>query len=77
MIIPREIEQEWHEYNDLKGAGLKKKANKLLISIVKKIENQGLLKYKDFLYELCEDGLSGDYTKKFSILFSCAVSYSF
>ena len=64
MCIPKEIEQDWHEYNKLKHSGLKKQANKLLLSIVEKIENQGLLKFKNFLFSLCEEGLSSDYTKK-------------
>jgi hypothetical protein len=64
MDIPKEIGRDWSEYTHLRSSGLKKKANQLLLSIVKMIEKQGVEKFKGFLYALCEEGFSDNDEKK-------------
>ena len=61
---PKEIEVDWNLYRDLRCSGLKKQANKVLLTVVKKIENIGSNSFKDFLYSLCEQGLGKDYIHK-------------
>lgn len=64
MNIPKHLEPAWRKYNELRSDGLKKQANQALLSIVETIERHGPEKYKHFLFELCEQGLSHDANRR-------------
>lgn len=64
MKVPLAIESDWNRYLALIESGLKKQANKVLLQVVKTIEEQGPANFKAFLYDLCEEGLGYNYASK-------------
>ena len=64
MQPPIEIESDWERYKGLRSSGLKKQANKALLTVIQTMEKKGLEYFKVFLYSLCEEGLGGHYESK-------------
>ena len=61
---PKEIENEWLRYNELKSSGLKKQANKALLDVIEIIKESKSGRFNDFLLGLCDKGLGGSLDNK-------------
>lgn len=57
IMPPKEIENEWAQYLELREAGLKKQANKALLEVIEQIKQNQSSSIKEFLLALCEKGL--------------------
>jgi len=57
IVPPKEIEIEWFKYIQLRDSGLKKQANKALLTVISAIHNSDQEKMKEFLLSLCDECL--------------------
>jgi len=58
--VPEEIEKEWSQYEKLRNSGLRKQANKALLTTIAKIKSNQNPSINEFLLSLCEKGLDQD-----------------
>ncbi|KNC66325.1 hypothetical protein [Pseudoalteromonas ardens] len=58
IVPPKEIEKEWANYEKLKDSGLRKQANKALLTVIEEIQNGNKHRMKEFLLSLFDDALT-------------------